>query len=360
MQRTSTHKEKRGLLHIDFANIVIWLLRIATVVIVVWGAYNSITAGTYSLSQWKDLIIFGLAQGGMYGLIALGYTLIYGILGFINFAHGDIFMTGMMVGYFAANGLNSAGFWNTHPVISLIIVLLVSMATSTLVALITERIAYKPLRNAPRLIPLITSIGASFTLEYLFKGLFGAAAKSYPDMTAIDGFFTFGGFKILKSQVLVLVGVVVMVVFLYWFVEHTKAGKSIRSVAEDKEIAALMGVNVERTIMITFALGGAMAGAAGLFYAIVFNQVYFLAGFVPGIKAFTAAVLGGIGNIPGAMVGGVVLGLLESMGPILILAGWGIPAPHQLKDVVAFVVLILVLIFRPTGLLGERLSQEKA
>lgn len=360
MQRSLPQPEKRGFFQTNFVGAMIWLLRIATVVIVVWGAYNSISAGTYSLSQWKDLVIFGLAQGGMYGLIALGYTLIYGILGFINFAHGDIFMSGMMVGYFVADDLNTLGFWNAHPVISLLIILAVSMTTSCLVAIIIERIAYKPLRNAPRLIPLITSIGASFSLEYLFKGLFGAAAKSYPDMKAIDGFLNIGGFRILKTQVLVLGGVLVMMVFLYWFVEHTRAGKSIRSVAEDKEIAALMGVNVERTIIITFALGGAMAGAAGLFYALVFNQVYFLAGFVPGIKAFTAAVLGGIGNIPGAMVGGVTLGLLESLGPVLILAGLGVPAPHQLNDVVAFAVLTLVLIFRPTGLLGERLSQEKA
>lgn len=360
MQRTLPNAPRRVLAGINFVGILIWLLRIGTLVIVVWGAYNAIASGTYSLSQWKDLVIFGLAQGGMYGLIALGYTLIYGILGFINFAHGDIFMTGMMVGYFVADDLNTAGFWNAHPVVSLLIILLVTMATSTLVAVMVERIAYKPLRNAPRLIPLITSIGASFTLEYLFKGLFGAAAKSYPKLAALQGSLTLGGFKILKTQALVLVGVVVMMVFLYWFVERTKAGRSIRAVAEDKEIAALMGVNVERTIVITFALGGAMAGAAGLFYALVFNQVYFLAGFVPGIKAFTAAVLGGIGNIPGAMLGGVVLGMLESMGPILILAGLGIPAPHQLKDVVAFTVLILVLIFRPTGLLGERLSQERA
>ncbi len=275
MQKSLPQAEKRGFIRANFVGIMIWLLRIVTVVIVVWGAYNSISSGTYSLSQWKDLVIFGLAQGGMYGLIALGYTLIYGILGFINFAHGDIFMSGMMVGYFVADDLNTLGFWNAHPVLSLLIILAVSMATSSLVAVIIERIAYKPLRNAPRLIPLITSIGASFSLEYLFKGLFGAAAKSYPDMTSIDGFLNIGGFHILKTQALVLGGVLVMMVSLFWFVEHTRAGKSIRAVAEDKEIAALMGVNVERTIIITFALGGAMAGAAGLFYALGFNQVYF-------------------------------------------------------------------------------------
>lgn len=340
--------------------LIIWALRIIVAVIIVLGVYGTFTQGLYSASQWRDLITFGLAQGGVYALIALGYTMVYGILGFINFAHGEVFMSGMMIGFFFADYLDRIGMWNGNPVLSLIIVLLVSMLTSTIVAVLVERIAYRPLRGAPRIVPLITSIGASFFLQYTFRGLFGAGIKAYPRMEVLQGFATIGGIRILRTQVLVIVAALAMMGVLYWFVEKTKTGRSIRAVAEDKEIAALMGVDVDRAIVTTFAIGGVMAGFAAILYALVFNQVFFFSGFLPGIKAFTSAVLGGIGNIVGAMVGGLVLGLVESVGPILILSGLGIPAPHQLKDVVAFTVLILVLIFRPTGLLGERLAEERA
>ncbi len=343
----------------NFAAGVIWALRVIVAAIVVWGAVSTLTSGFYSASQWRDLFIFGLAQGGVYALIALGYTMVYGILGFINFAHGEVFMSGMMIGYFVADYLNEAGMWNGNPVLALLIVLVVSMLTSTGVAVLVERIAYRPLRESPRIVPLITSIGASFFIQYAFRGLFGAGVKSYPRMEALQGAITVLGVRILKVHVLVIVAVFIMMGLLYWFVEKTRMGKAIRAVAEDKEIAALMGVDIDRAIVMTFAIGGMMAGAAGLLYALVFNQVFFFSGFLPGIKAFTAAVLGGIGNIVGAMLGGIVLGIVESVGPILILSGLGIPAPHQLKDVVAFTVLVLVLIFRPKGLLGERLAEER-
>ncbi len=345
---------------LNWITVIFWTIGITAIVLIVAGAINSIASGRLTASQWRDLIIFGLAQGGVYGLIALGYTMVYGVLGFINFAHGEVFMSGAMVGYFTATALNNAGMWNNQPVLSLIIVLLVCMVTSTTVAVVLERVAYRPLRNAPRLIPLITSIGASFFIQYSARGLFGAGIKSYPRMQILQGSFDILGLRILKSQSLVIVGALLMMIGLYLFVERTKTGKSLRAVAEDQEIAALMGIDVDRTIVITFAVGGAMAGAAALLYSLVFSQVYFLTGFFPGIKAFTSAVLGGIGNIVGAMLGGVVLGILESLGPSLVLAGYNIPAFTQLKDVVAFLALVLVLILRPTGLLGERLAEERA
>ena len=345
---------------LSFSGTLIWILRIIVIIVVVWGSYASLTERTYSASQWQDLIIFGISQGSVYALIALGYTMVYGILGFINFAHGEVFMSGAMIGFFAASALNDAGLWNSNPILSLLIVLLVAMTTSGLIAVMIERVAYRPLRGAPRLIPLITSIGASFFLQYAFRGLFGAGIKSYPRMELLRGSVNVLGVAITRTQLMVIVAAIIMMVALYLFVERTKTGRAIRAVAEDKEIAALMGIDVNRTVVITFLVGGLMAGAAGLLYALVFNQVFFFTGFLPGIKAFTAAVLGGIGNIIGAMLGGLVLGLVESMGPILILGGLGISSPHQLKDAVAFTVLVLVLIFRPTGLLGERLAEEKA
>ncbi|MFQ5593652.1 MAG: branched-chain amino acid ABC transporter permease [Anaerolineae bacterium] len=344
----------------SFIGVVMWSLRILVIVIVVWGSFVSLTSGTYSVAQWQDLIIVGLAQGGVYALIALGYTMVYGILGFINFAHGDIFMGGAMIGFYVADALAKNGLWDNNPFPSLLIVLAVSMLTCTFLAVLLERVAYRPLRGAPRLIPLITAIGASFFLEYAFRGLFGAGVKSYPAMRILSGHVSFLGIRFLKTQLLVILAAIFMMAFLYWFVEKTKTGRAMRAVAEDKEIAALMGVDVDRTITITFAVGGLMAGAAALLYSLVFRQVFFFTGFLPGIKAFTAAVLGGIGNIVGAMAGGLLLGMVESIGPILVLGGWGVPSPHQLKDVVAFTVLVLVLIFRPTGLLGERLAEERA
>ena len=344
---------------ISWISVIFWTIGIIAIALILLGSFNSITSGRLTTDQWGDLIVFGLAQGGVYGLIALGYTMVYGILGFINFAHGEVFMAGAMVGFFAADALNEAGLWDGQPVLSLLIVLLVCVTTSTLVAVLLERVAYRPLRNAPRLIPLITSIGASFFLQYTFRGLFGAGIKSYPQMDALQGFTTIFGIEILKAQVLVIAGALLMMVGLYLFVERTKAGKSLRAVAEDQEIAALMGIDVDRTIVMTFAIGGAMAGVAALLYTQVFSSISFFTGFFPGIKAFTAAVLGGIGNIVGAMLGGVVLGILESIGPSLVLAGFNIPAFSQLKDVVAFLALVLVLILRPQGLLGERLAEER-
>lgn len=341
-------------------SLFLWAFRITVVLVVVVGTYGTLTSGKYGPAQWFDIVIFGLSQGSIYALIALGYTMVYGILRMINFAHGEVFMSGAYTAYFAAAALNGFGFLARHPFIGLLIVLVVAMATATAVGLLVERIAYRPLRRAPRLVPLISAIGASFFLQYTFRGLFGAGFQAYPDWPLFKGQMVVAGVGILRTQAVAIVGAVLLMVTLYLFVMRTKTGTAMRAVSEDMEVAAMMGIDVDRVIVVTFAVGAAAAGAAGVLYALVFKQVWFFMGFVPGIKAFTSAVLGGIGNIPGAMVGGLFLGLIESAGPILFLDGLGIPAPNQLKDVFAFTMLVLVLIFRPTGILGERLAAKKA
>jgi branched-chain amino acid transport system permease protein len=224
-----------------------------------------------------------------------------------------------------------------------------------------ERIAYRPLRRAPRLVPLITAIGASFFLQYTFRGLYGSQFRSYPNVDLLEGEWNLGGaFAVERIQVVVIAAAAVLMIILFAVVQRTKTGKAMRAVSEDKDTAALMGINVDAIIVRTFILGAALAGAAGVLYALMFRQVNFFMGFFPGLKAFTAAVLGGIGSIPGAMLGGVFLGIFESVGPTLFLDGLGVPAANQLKDVIAFTMLVLVLVFRPQGIIGERLGRAKA
>jgi branched-chain amino acid transport system permease protein len=226
--------------------------------------------------------------------------------------------------------------------------------------MLVERLAYRPLREAPRLVPLISAIGASYFLQYTFRGLFGPGVYAYPTLKALEGDWNIFGLPVLKVQVVVVVAAAVMMAILYSIVQLTKVGKAMRAVSEDKDTAALMGIDVNRIIVTTFAVGAAMAGAAGVLYALSFRQVGFLMGFTPGIKAFTSAVLGGIGNIPGAMLGGLVLGIFESIGPSLFLEGIGITRPYQLKDAIAYTMLVMILLFRPSGILGERLTKKKA
>ena len=340
----------------------LWALRFAVVLVVVIGSAMTLGSGRYSAANWLDLAVSGLVVGSVYALIALGYTMVYGILRMINFAHGEIFMAGAFGGYFAAVGLNNIGFLNQGPlaaIISVLIMILVAIVVSTTLALIVERIAYRPLRNAPRLVPLISAIGASFFLQYTFRGFLGPGIYAYPDIDVLAGAVPLP-FKLRWVDLLVIVAALVMMAVLYLFVQRTKIGTAIRAVSEDKATAALMGIDVNRAIVTTFAVGAAMAGAAGVLYGLVFHQVYFFTGFVPGIKAFTAAVLGGIGNIPGAMLGGLFLGQVESVGPTLFLTGLGVPSVNQLRDVIAFTMLVLVLVFRPSGLLGERITSQRA
>ena len=346
---------------LDWIGLALWVFRAVIIVLVIWGTIATIIDNPYSRRQWTDIVIFGIAQGSMYALIAIGYTLVYGVLFMINFAHGEFFMSGIMTAtIFIAAPLAASGFLDRQPILSLLIIAIVAMTVSVGIALLTERVAYRPLRKAPRLVPLITAIGASFFWQYFFAGLYGSQVVPFPVPEQLKGTVSMLGTEVLKTHLLVIVTTVVMLIGLNFFIIRTKTGKSIRAVAEDKDAAALMGINVDRAVAITFATGAAMAGVAGLLFAVVFRQVHFFMGFFPGIKAFTAAVLGGIGSIPGAAVGGLVLGLIESIGPSLFLEGLGIPAPHQLKDVIAFVMLVLVLIFRPQGIMGERLSEKKA
>jgi branched-chain amino acid transport system permease protein len=345
----------------DWIGLILWIFRAAIIVAVIWGTVSTILNNPYSPEAWLDLLIFGVAQGGLYALIALGYTLVYGVLFIINFAHGEFFMSGIFTAtVFVAIPMDQSGFLNRYPFLALPIIGVVAMLVSIGISLLTERVAYRPLRRAPRLVPLITAIGASFFWQYYFRGLYGSGVTAFPTVDALKGTISIFGIEILKTQAVVIIASILLLIILYVIVMRTKMGKAMRAVAEDKEIAALMGINVDRVIVITFAMGAAAAGVAGLLYALLFRQVFFLMGFIPGIKAFTAAVLGGIGSIPGAALGGLLLGMFESLGPSLFLEGLGIPAAYQLKDVIAFTMLVLILIFRPQGILGERLAEKKA
>jgi branched-chain amino acid transport system permease protein len=340
-----------------------WLIGFAILLAVIVGIILTLSSGRYSPEDWVDLTINGFALGGIYAVIALGYTLVYGILRMINFAHGEVFMSGPFIAYFVARALDQSGFLNQSPttsVISLLIIFVVAMTASTIIAVLLERIAYRPLRRAPRLVPLITAIGASFFLQYAFRGLFGSGINRYPAIEILQGEVFILGIRILTVRVLVIVVAMVMLLGLWLFVQRTKVGKAMQAVSEDKDTSALMGIDVDRIIVITFLVGGALAGAAGVLYALMFGQVTFIMGFIPGLKAFTAAVLGGIGNVIGAALGGIFLGVAEALFPNLVLDGYGIPAPYQLRDALAFVLLVLVLIFRPTGIVGERLAAKKA
>ena len=345
---------------ITLIDIIVWVIGLAILVGVVWGSIATLSAGKYSAETWINLTISGLALGGVYALIALGYTLVYGILRMINFAHSEVFMSGPFTATFVADALIAVGWWNKYPWLSLLIILLSAAAVSAGIAFLLERIAYRPLRTAPRLVPLITAIGASFFLQYVFRGLYGSGLKDYPSMEMFKGFWMIGDIRIFKTQAAAIGGAILMMVVLYGIVQWTKLGKAMRSVSEDKEVAALMGIDVDKTISNTFSMGGAAAGVGGILYLFLFPVANFFMGFFPGLKAFTAAVLGGIGNVPGAFFGAMLLGLLESVGPNLFLDGLGIPTPSQLKDAIAFTVLVLILIFRPTGILGEKLTQAKA
>ncbi|MGZ3514699.1 MAG: branched-chain amino acid ABC transporter permease [Thermodesulfobacteriota bacterium] len=351
---------KRWRERITPTDVLMWLIGAAILTLVIWGSTATLSEGKYSAYHWFDFVIFGLAQGSIYALIAMGYTMVYGTLRMINFAHSEVFMSGPYTAYYVAAAFYSSGFLDRHPIISLLMIFLVSMATSTLVAVLLERIAYRPLRTAPRLVPLITAIGASFFLQYTFRGLYGSGFQAYPVVKILEGEWMIGEFRILKFQAVVIIAAALLMAALYSFIQYSRIGKAIRAVSEDKETSSLMGINVNKMIVTTFVIGGMAAGAAGVLYALMFKQVHFFMGFIPGIKAFTAAVLGGIGNIPGAMLGGIFLGLIESVGPSLFLDGLGIIAPYQLKDAIAFILLVLVLIFRPTGILGERLAVKKA
>jgi branched-chain amino acid transport system permease protein len=308
---------------------------------------------------FPQVLLDGIILGFMYALIALGYTMVYGVLEFINFAHSEIFIVGAFVGVEILLGLKAAGLLEALPwVLVLLLILAAGMVVSGTLAVVVERVAYRPLRNTPRLIPLISAIGVSFFLQdaiRLFESLWNNSFNLvYPTMDALNHRFEITEtIDVPMKSLVVIVAALVMLWALHALVRRTKIGKAIRAVAEDQAAASLMGINVNRMISITFLIGGAMGGAAGVLFGIQYGLINPYTGFIPGLKAFTAAVLGGIGNIPGAMLGGLVLGLLEAFAAsyLSLLTGGAFGAEY--KDIFAFSILILILIFRPKGLLGE-------
>lgn len=350
----------RSIARMNFVDIALWAMRIFVVSIVIAGTIGTLIRSPYGITEWLDFLVYGVTLGSIYAQIALGYTMVYGVLRLINFAHGDIMMTGAFAGYFVANAASQSGLLAAHPFLAIFLTLLAGATVSTIIAVLTERLAYRPFRKVRGWAPLITTFGVSFFLEQTFRGMFGSGIRAYPDLPFKPANFVIYGYPIPKLDVLVVVCAVVAMAVLYFIVHHTRMGTAMRAVSADAETASLMGIDVNRVIVFTFALGGAMAGVAGVFYAFVFKQVYFLMGFTPGVKAFAGAVLGGIGNVPGAMIGGFFLGIVESIGPALFFNGIGIAAPYQLRDVVAYTLMIMVLIFVPTGLLGERLAKQRA
>jgi branched-chain amino acid transport system permease protein len=308
---------------------------------------------------FPQVLLDGLILGFMYALIALGYTMVYGVLEFINFAHSEIFILGAFVGVEILLTLKSAGLLDVLPwVLVLLLALVAGMLASGLAAVAVERIAYRPLRHAPRLIPLISAIGVSFFLQDLIR-LFESIWRNsfnlvYPTMDALNERFELTPtIDVSVKSLVVIVAALLMLWALYVIVNRTKIGTAIRAVAEDQGAASLMGINVNRMISLTFLIGGAMGGAAGVLFGVQYGLIKPYTGIIPGLKAFTAAVLGGIGNIPGAMMGGLVLGLLEAFAAsyLSLLTGGAFGAEY--KDIFAFSILILILIFRPKGLLGE-------
>ncbi|MCK4741177.1 MAG: branched-chain amino acid ABC transporter permease [Anaerolineales bacterium] len=352
---------RRYLERISWVDMFLRLFQIAILVAIIIGIFNTVQAGRYPSAAWATLVFAGLAQGSIYALIALGYTLVYGILLMINFAHGEIYMAGAFTVVFVANYFADSGFLTANPVLSILIWIVIAAVVSIAIAVLLERVAYRPLRDAPRLVPLITAIGASFALQYTFRGLYGAEFRAYPEVAFLKAEVSILGFNVPLVQPVVFFAAVLLMIILDIFIERTKQGKAMRAVSENKDVSRLMGIDTDKIIVTTFAIGGALAGAAGIFNGL-FRPVgvFFFMGFFPGLKAFTAAVLGGIGNVRGAFVGGLLLGLIESVFPILILEGLGIPSANQLRDAFAFTMLVLILIFRPQGIFGERLAEKKA
>jgi len=315
------------------------------------------------------VLVDGITIGFVYATIALGYTMVYGVLEFINFSHSEIFMVGAVVGvellrYLAAHGILETT--NQYVVIGLAIIL--GMVISGTLAVTVERVAYKPLRGAPRLVPLISAIGMSFFLQDAVRFILGVTTGEFN--VILPPFGTYDQFQLINipgmtaplqiqnKTILLILVTIVMLVGLNFLVNGTKIGKAIRAVAQDRPTASLMGINVNLIISITFLIGGMLGGAAGVLFAIKVTRLDPFVGFFPGIKAFTAAVLGGIGNLTGALLGGLVLGLLESFGASYLGIFTNGAFGAEYKDILAFAILILILIFRPSGLLGQTVGQK--
>ena len=301
------------------------------------------------MDTFIQLTLNGLTLGSVYALIALGYSLVYGILKLLNFAHGDVFMVGTFIGF----GMIQLLGGTVNPIVPawalLVIITLVAMAGCACLGVVVERFAYRPLRDAPRIAPLISALGVSFFIAYSMQLMFGAAPRNY-DMFSLNGGalytdgFDIGNVRVPMIRIITIVSAFVMMILLWLLVTRTRVGKAMRATSHDREAAAMMGIDIDRVIVFAFVLGSALAGAAGVLFALRI-PTYATIGFLIGLKGFTAAVIGGIGSIPGAMAGGLVLGFAESYAQGYISTRW--------SDLLVFVLLILFLVFRPQGILGK-------
>ena len=289
--------------------------------------------------QLPQQLVNGIILGSIYALLALGYTMVYGIIKLINFAHGDIYMIGAFVGYYAINSLKM-NFW---------IALVFSMIVCAILGVVIEFLAYRPLRNSTRISALITAIGVSFFLEYIMVYFVGADTRSFPQSIK-EHTYHLGSISVTNVQLLILVVALVLMVALQLIVKKTKMGKAMRAVSVDSDAAELMGISVNNTISFTFALGSSLAGAAGVLIGLYYNSIEPLMGMTPGIKAFVAAVLGGIGIIPGAALGGFVIGILETLSTAIGLSSY--------RDAIVYGVLIVILLLRPAGILGKNVKEK--
>jgi branched-chain amino acid transport system permease protein len=306
-------------------------------------------------TQFFASLFNGLAIGAIYALIALGLSMVYGILNLINFAHGEVFM----VGSFAALGVLSAlgagaGMDDSALVLALLVSGIAAVAASGFMAMLLEIVAYRPLRRfrAPRHASMISGMGASIVLQESFALIFGRGNRPFPEFFPVHTLLKIGNGRITNRMLLVFIATLVMMIVLDWFVMRTRLGRGMRALAQEPYAASLMGVNISAVVLSTFLVGGLCAGLGGFLYGLYFSKTSYILGFLPGLKGLTASILGGVGNLPGAVLGGLLLGLMENFGAVCL--------PSQLKDVIGFAALLLVLIFRPKGILGERLSSRRS
>ncbi len=308
------------------------------------------------METFVQQIINGLVLGSMYALVALGYTMVYGIIGLINFAHGEVLMVGALTSW-SIIGLMQDAMPNTAGWVVLLIATAIACVVAAVLNFVIEKVAYRPLRNSPKLAPLITAIGMSLLLQTLAMIIWKPNYKPYPNLLPTTP-FGIGGAVITVTQVLILGMTAVSLAVLMWVVNYTRLGRAMRATAENPRVAALMGVKPDMVISATFVIGAILAAIAGVMFAANYGTVQHAMGFLPGLKAFTAAVFGGIGNLAGAVVGGILLGLIESLGAGYIGALTGGVLGSQYSDIFAFIVLIFVLTLRPSGLLGERVADR--
>jgi len=313
----------------------------------VWFAIQDLTSDTDNLSRLGNNLVDGISNGAIWALVAIGYTLVYGIVELINFAHGEVFMIGSFVaaGFFGTIGLTQDTGTGLL-ILGLVIALPVTMLASGLLNTMIERVAYRPLRSAPKLAPLITAVGFSFILQNIGLLWRGGSQEGIPDLIESQHeLFTIGGVEITNGDVLAVAVTIPLLIAMTTFIGQSRLGKAMRATAQDPDAARLMGINVDTTISLTFLIGGMLAGAAGLIYALYQTTIWYFQGFTAGLVAFTAAVMGGIGNIRGAVLGGFIIGCIQQMSDNRIGAEW--------TPAIVFVYLILIMVFKPSGLLGE-------